>query len=133
MGITNAINLHLTNIPDNFLRGRLFEQFIVLETDRLLKYLRSEARLFYWRTNTGAEVDLLIEKGGTLSAAFEIKAKKQISGADFSGLKSFKEDNPDTDCFLVCEVSEPFQERGIHILPWRNYLERLPEFFQYKS
>jgi predicted AAA+ superfamily ATPase len=42
--------------------GRLFEQWIVQECWRLLDYLDVEARLFYWRTHIGAEVDLLIER-----------------------------------------------------------------------
>ena len=56
----------------------VFEQFIIVESYRLLQYLQSEARIYYWRTNTGAEVDLVIEKNGKLQAAFEIKAKKEI-------------------------------------------------------
>jgi len=54
------------------LSGRLFEQLVVLETLRMRSYLRSEARLFFWRTNAGAEVDLLIEKDGRPREAFEI-------------------------------------------------------------
>lgn len=128
LGVTNAINRHLSDSPDNVLRGRLFEQFIVLETYRILNYLQSEARIFYWRTNTGAEVDILIEKGGKLTAAFEIKAKKMISGADFSGFKSFRADNPGIDCFFVCEAEEVFSDDGAEILPWKTYLDRLPNF-----
>ena len=127
-GVTNAINRHLGSEPDSVLRGRLFEQFIVLETYRHLKYSRSEARIYYWRTNTGAEIDLIIEKHGELSAAFEIKARKQVGGNDFSGFRSFRDDNPGVPCFLVSEVEEPYKEGMIEVLPWSNYLKRLPEF-----
>ena len=67
----------------------LFEQLMVLETLRMLSYLRSEARLFFWRTNAGAEVDLLIERHGRLLGAFEIKASKRVAGANLSGLRAF--------------------------------------------
>lgn len=127
MGVTNAINRHLGDVPDNILRGRLFKQFIILETHRLLKYLCSEARIYYWRTNTGAEVDLVIERHGKLQAAFEIKAKKQVGGNDFSGFRSFHDDNPNVPCFLVCEVEEPYKEGKVEILPWVNYLKWLPD------
>lgn len=127
MGITNAINRHLGDAPDNVLRGRLFEQFIILETYRLLKYLQSEARIYYWRTNTGAEVDLVIEKHGKLKVAFEIKAKKLIGGNDLSGFRSFSDDNPNVPCCLVCEAEEPYEEGKVKILPWVNYLEWLPD------
>ena len=128
LGITNAINRHLSAPPDNILRGRLFEQFIISETYRLQKYLESEARIYYWRTNTGAEVDLVIEKQGKLRAAFEIKAKKEIGGNDFSGLRSFSADNPHVPCHFICEVDEPYREGTVDILPWHKFLERLPEF-----
>lgn len=126
LGVTNAINRHLSDPPDNVLRGRLFEQFIVLETSRVLNYLQSETRLFYWRTNTGAEVDLLLERGGEIRAAFEIKAKREIGGADFSGLRSFRDDYPNVPCSVICEAEEPFQEGKVEILPWEKYLKQLP-------
>lgn len=128
LGVTNAINRHLSDLPDSILRGRLFEQFIVLETYRLLKYLRSEARIYYWRTNTGAEVDLVIEKHGKLHAAFEIKSKKRIGGNDFSGFRSFSTDNPKVPCFIVCDAEEPYKEGAVEVLPWPDYLKRLPDF-----
>ncbi|MBI5400317.1 ATP-binding protein [Candidatus Saganbacteria bacterium] len=128
LGVTNAVNRHLGDPPDNILRGRLFEQFIVAETYRLLKYFQSEARIFYWRTNTGAEIDLVIEKQGELRAAFEIKAKKEIGGNDFSGFRSFCADNPNVPCFFVCEVDEPYREGTIEILPWAKFLKLLPDF-----
>lgn len=128
LGITNAINRHLAEPPDNLLRGRLFEQFIILETQRVLSYLQSEARIFYWRTNTGAEIDLLIEKNDKIIAAFEIKAKREVGGDDFSGFRSFKNDNPKVPCFLICEASEPYKQGEIEVLPWVDYLKQLPEF-----
>lgn len=128
MGVTNAINRHLGDLPDNNLRGRLFEQFIVLETFRLLNYLQSESRIYYWRTNIGAEIDLVIEKQGELKAAFEIKAKRTVGGNDFSGFRAFSDDNPKVPCFLVCETEEPYNEGKIGVLPWKIFLKRLPEF-----
>jgi len=64
------VKRRLTGPPDSALRGRLFEQLVVLETMRMRSYLRSEAGLFFWRMNTGAEVDLLVEKHGKVTAAF---------------------------------------------------------------
>jgi predicted AAA+ superfamily ATPase len=72
-GVTNAINKHLPAIDDRFILGRLFEQFIIQETYRLLRYKQSDAELFFWRTNHGAEVDLLITKHKKIITACEIK------------------------------------------------------------
>ncbi|MBM4279107.1 MAG: hypothetical protein FJ130_14700 [Deltaproteobacteria bacterium] len=71
---------------------------------------------------------MVIEKQGKLCAAIEIKAKREVGGNDFSGFRSFCADNPNVPCFLVCEVDEPYEERAIEVLPWPNFLQRLPDF-----
>jgi predicted AAA+ superfamily ATPase len=127
LGVTNSINRRLSHPPDPILRGRLFEQWLILETYRLLSYRQSEARIFYWRTNTGGEVDLLIEKHGKLLAAIEIKSTQNVSGRDFAGLKSFQTDYPKTPLYVVADVSGPYQQDGVNIIPWRNYLKEMLE------
>lgn len=129
LGVTNAINKRLTGPLDPLTRGKLFEQFIILETYRLLHYLRGEASLYFWRTNHGAEVDLVIEKHGELIAAFEIKSSPHISGADLSGLRSFREEHPKTPCFIICLAPHAYELEKIKILPWRHYLEKMEEEF----
>lgn len=127
-GVTNSINRRLLAPPDPRLRGRLFEQWVVLETHRLLSYQQSEARLFYWRTNTGAEVDLLIEKHGKIIAACEIKASRSVGGADLSGLRAFSEDYPKTKLFVISNVPEAYEREVVLVLPWQKYLQNLKQF-----
>ncbi len=121
-GVTNSINRRLAAPPDPRLRGRLFEQWLILETHRLASYRRSEARLFYWRTNSGAEVDLLIEKHGVIRAAVEIKASRNVGGGDLSGLRAFHDDQPKVPLYVVAEVEEPYQIDKVRVLPWKMYL-----------
>jgi predicted AAA+ superfamily ATPase len=129
-GVANAINHRLTASLDSSLKGKLFEQLVILETYRMLQYLQSEANLFYWRTNHGAEVDLLIEKHEKIIAAFEIKATANIAGPHLSGLRSFREDYPKVPCSVIARVDHAFEMEGVKILPWQTYLSKLPEFFQ---
>ena len=110
-GVVNSINRRLSAPPDFSLRGRLFEQWLILETFRLASYLRSETRLFYWRTNTGAEVDLILEKHGKILGAFEIKSSKILGGRDFSGLRAFSQDHPKVPLWIVADVEERFLHR----------------------
>ena len=124
-GVTNALVDRLTGTLDRAWRGRLFEQWVVLECVRKIEYQRSEARLFYWRTNNGAEVDLLVEVHGRLRLAVEIKAKRQVSGADLSGLRSFAHAHPDVRRVVVAEVPEAYRLGTVDILPYRAFLERL--------
>jgi predicted AAA+ superfamily ATPase len=121
-GITNAVNRRLAESPDSRLYGRLFEHFMILEAYRHLHYSASEHRLFYWRTNTGAEVDLLIEKHGRLTGAFEFKSAVEVGGDDFSGLRAFRRDNPETPLTVVYRGQQPYQTDGIRVIPWQQFL-----------
>jgi len=124
-GLTNALTHRLRGPLDSSVRGRLFEQFFIQETMRRLDYRRADASMHYWRTNNGAEVDLLIEERGRLTMAVEFKSRPTLGGADLSGLRSFHEDNPEVPCYLVCTAPEPFKLDFAEVLPWRNYLELL--------
>jgi predicted AAA+ superfamily ATPase len=129
LGVTNALNKRLTGHLDRPTQGRLFEQLLVLEAHRLLQYARSEANLFFWRTNHGAEVDLVIEKHGTIRAACEIKHTANISGAHLSGLRAFREEHSRTPRFVACLAARPYELEGVQVLPWREFLEMVPSLF----
>lgn len=70
------------------LRGALFETWVVGE---LLKgrYNRSlPSNLFFWRDNTGNEVDVIVDQGLSL-VPIEIKSGQTISADYFSGLRKW--------------------------------------------
>ena len=124
-GVTNALNRRLHGEPDLPTRGRLFEQWIVTECARVVDYEYPETRLYYWRTNHGAEVDLLFERHGKLRLAVEIKSRRTVSGADLSGLRSFAEAHPRTPRVIVATVPEPFTVDRVEVLPWRSFFDDL--------
>lgn len=125
IGVLNALCRRLDAEGDSTLRGKLFEHFIVLECHRLLDYEQSEARLFFWRTSHGAEVDLVVERHGKLRLAAEIKAKTRIGGADIEGLRSFADQHPGVRRVVVSLAPEPFELEGVRILPYRSFLADL--------
>jgi len=122
-GVTNALNRRLTGGLDPSTRGRLFEQWLVLECRRQIDYTTSEARLFFWRTNHGAEVDLLVEKHGRLLAAVEIKSTRSVAGADLEGLRSFADEHPKVPRFVVTPAAEPHRLEGVLVTNWGDFLE----------
>jgi predicted AAA+ superfamily ATPase len=130
LGVINALNRQLTAPPDAVRLGRLFEHFIVLETHRLQQYLQSEAALYFWKTNHGAEVDLIIEKNGAPIRAFEIKSSPRIAGPHLSGLRSFRKDFPKVPLGVICRAENPYRIDEIQVLPWKTYLEELPEILK---
>jgi predicted AAA+ superfamily ATPase len=121
-GVTNALNRRLSSSLDPVTRGRLFEQWLVLECRRLVDYAGSEAQLFFWRTNHGAEVDLLVEKHGQLLAAIEIKSTGRVTGAHLEGLRSFADDHPNVPRFVVTPSAEPRRLEGTLVTNWRDFL-----------
>lgn len=123
-GVINAFNRRLTSPLDPRERGRLFEQWLILECRRIIDYAGSEAQLFFWRTNVGAEVDLLVEKHGRLIAAVECKTGANIVAADFGGLRSFAAENPDVPRYVVTPRAEERRIDDVLILGWRAFLER---------
>lgn len=84
-------------------------------------------QMFFWRTSSGAEVDLLLEKDKKPIAAIEIKYSENISSSHLSGLRSFLDDHPDVPCYLISRVSHAWSAGPVTILPWQRYLELLPE------
>ncbi|PIW61857.1 MAG: hypothetical protein COW13_03050, partial [Candidatus Omnitrophica bacterium CG12_big_fil_rev_8_21_14_0_65_50_5] len=128
-GVTNAILRRLKAPLESSLKGKLFEQWLILETHRYLRYCRSEANIYFWRSNIGTEVDLMIEKYGKVTHAFEIKSTQRPSSGDLNGLKSLRDDHPQAQCGLICCVERPYESRGIPILPWQDYLKNLSEIF----
>jgi predicted AAA+ superfamily ATPase len=114
-------------VPEPVSRGRLFEEWVVAECFRLVDYRLGETRLYYWRTNHGAEVDLLFERHGRLRLAAEIKAKRQVVGADIEGLRSFADAHAGVPRVVVSLAPEPYRLEGIEVLPYRRFFDRLEE------
>jgi len=124
-GVTNIINRYDHAICDPNLLGRLFEQFIVIETIKWIKTSQKMIDLYYWRTNTGAEVDLLMERSGKLIGAYEIKWSKTVTTAQLTGLKSFQEDNKNVPCYVVCNTDEPYRLGKVLVMNWSRFLQEL--------
>lgn len=60
-GLRNALIKNyeqLTIRPD---KGQLFENFLVMEAVKSIRYQNLNAKLYYWRTKNGAEMDLVID------------------------------------------------------------------------
>lgn len=103
------------------MRGPLFEAFIVSE---LLKsrYNRGLAsNLYFWRDNSGNEVDLIIEAGEKL-LPLEIKSGQTVTRDYFSGLEKWLSLAGDKagEARLVYGGDEGQNRSGIKVLSWRE-------------
>ena len=109
-------------------KGRRFEQFIVTQLMALIHYNRLDLQLFYWRTNHGAEVDLLIVRGTKILAALEIKSSPVIVREKIEGLKSFLQEHPRVPKFVLgINQTERVLDGEITVMNWDRFLqETLP-------
>jgi predicted AAA+ superfamily ATPase len=73
------------------LAGRIFENFVVLELFKHASWSDEPASLYHFRSQTGQEVDCVIESGGGRVVGVEIKLSASPSPKDFSGLRVLRE------------------------------------------
>jgi len=71
--------------------GAFFETAVLAELTKSYVHRGKEARIFFWRTAAGKEVDFVIEVGGTL-IPIEVKASATPRPEMTTGLRSFMED-----------------------------------------
>jgi uncharacterized protein len=122
--VLRILDLDLT--PGTYEFGRTFESWIVNETRRILHYNEKEVDLFHYRTEHGAEVDLILESPGRMVAAIEIKSSSSPSLVDVEkGFASFKELVPNTQCICVCTAPYRRVEDGVLFLPWLEFFDWL--------
>ena len=74
--------------------------------------------MYYWRTSSGLEVDLVIEHGGELHG-IEVKATATPTPRHADSLATWMSLAPGARGALACRVTEPFTlGRGVRAVPW---------------
>jgi hypothetical protein len=90
--------------------GALWETHVVLQVVRHYVSRGKSVPLWFWRTAQGAEVDLLIEKGGRFTAV-EAKFTEKPQASDrkgFEALKKFYGENSLIRGWVACRTSRPY-------------------------
>lgn len=122
-GVLNAIRGELrTELKERSYRfGKLFESYIIQEIIRLNDYLEADYNFYYWRTNTGMEVDIILSRSPTEApVAIEIKSQPAPDLEDCRGLLSFRSENPSSRLLCICAVPNSYKLGDIEFLPWRE-------------
>lgn len=104
--------------------GDAFEHWVILETKRLLSYRSREAKISFFRTSDGAEVDMILELGHKVWAV-EIKSAPDPRLSDLKGLKSFLSDHKVDRAICVCQTPRAYQKDKVEFLPWKSFLEEI--------
>ena len=126
-GVVSALQnkLSVDLIPKTPDYGDFFEHFLILEVMRLNDYFNKEFRFSYFRTERGAEVDLVIETPNEKLIAIEIKSTDQVTNKHVRGLKSFSEEFPRAELYCAATVPRPIKRGAVQIYPWKDMLEFL--------
>ncbi|MEN8158145.1 MAG: ATP-binding protein [Bacteroidota bacterium] len=101
-------------------RGALFENLVIVEFLKRLYNNGKTNNLFFWRDNTGNEIDLVLEKGNN-SVPIEIKSGQTVAEEFFKGIHFWNKLTDEKGGFLIYGGNS-FQKRsnGIAVVPLRD-------------
>jgi predicted AAA+ superfamily ATPase len=105
--------------------GEAFEHFFIAEAMRLASYSRKDYKFSYYRTKSGAEVDLIIETYDDRCYAVEIKASDNVDINKLTGLKSFKDLRGDAVLLCASLTKRKYGDDNILVCPWQEVLKSI--------
>ncbi|MDO8611016.1 MAG: ATP-binding protein [bacterium] len=88
LGIRNILIDNLKSLKDRNDSGFLWENFLMIERMKLNISKQEIYSFYFWRTHTGAELDYVEEKNGTLFG-YEFKSGNKISKVPTGWLKAY--------------------------------------------
>jgi predicted AAA+ superfamily ATPase len=98
-----------------------------LELLKQASWSETQPRFFYFRTQAGQEIDVVMEDAAGRIVGIEIKAAATLTGRDFAALKDFSENMGDAfhHGIILYTGSEPVSfGKNLHALPvsalWKN-------------
>ena len=71
--------------------GPLLENFIVMELRKQSTWSDTTPQMFHFRTQTGQEVDIVLEDASGRIVGIEVKSSASVGSGDFKGLKMLAE------------------------------------------
>jgi predicted AAA+ superfamily ATPase len=105
---------------DPVLIGPLLENFVAMELRKQSAWSDTQPRLFHFRTQTGQEVDLVMENAAGRIVGVEVKASATVGARDFRGLRALAEASGDRFrrgiVLYTGKTAVPFGE-NLHALP----------------
>jgi predicted AAA+ superfamily ATPase len=115
LGIQNGEQLEF-----NPYKGALFENFVITEIIKTRFNKAKPHHLYFWRDNTGHEIDVILENANKLYP-IEIKSGRTITSAFFRGLNFWNKISGESSGAVVYGGNS-YQKRsnGIEVFPWNK-------------
>ncbi|MBS0267228.1 MAG: ATP-binding protein [Planctomycetes bacterium] len=76
---------------DRMLFGRMLESFVVSELRKQISWIDPQITLNHFRTTSGSEVDLVLERADGSVAGAEVKASASATVSDFAALQALRD------------------------------------------
>jgi predicted AAA+ superfamily ATPase len=106
------------------IKGATLEGFVAQELRAWLAYFADDHKLYFWRTQAETEVDFIIY-GDRFFWALEVKNSARIRPEDLRGLRSFRQDYPECQAFLLYRGQERLMKDAVLCLPVEDFLKQL--------
>jgi predicted AAA+ superfamily ATPase len=107
-------------------RGASWEGFLIEQLIALEQLTRAGSQFWFYRTQAGAEIDLIIERGGE-RIGYEFKCAASVSRSDASGLKAGIDDGIISRGYLVYAGTRPYPVmEQIEAIPAEQLLQQHP-------
>ena len=102
------------------LRGALFETFVVMELVKQRFNQGKPSNLYFWRDNTGHEIDLILDFGDRVFP-IEIKSGQTVARDFFQNLDFYRKINPNCKkAALIYGGQKTFVERDTWVVSYQD-------------
>ncbi len=100
--------------------GSLFESFVVSEILKQRFNAGLESRVYYWRSSSGHEIDLLLDFG-TVQLPIEIKSGATVASDFVQAINMYRKINPSCrNAIVVYGGANSYVEDNVWFLGWRE-------------
>ena len=110
----------------HFLKGNIFETFIINEIVKANYNMGESFELYYWRDNHKKELDLIIDFG-VKKYGIEIKSSETISQKYFDGLKYWSElsKTSKANMYLIYGGRESHKRNDMNVVSWEKIYDTI--------
>ena len=120
---SDEVNIH-------FMNGALFENLIISELEKAFYNTGQRPSLYFWRDNSGNEIDCLIESGQKLIPV-EIKSGTTFTDSWLKGIRFFQKlagnINPE-DSFLIYGGIENQVRPDCNVVSWKDAVKYISKY-----
>jgi len=114
------------DIDYHFLKGNLFETFVINEFIKSNYNNGEKFDIYFWRDNHQKEIDLLLDSGLS-QYAFEIKSSNTVHEKFFDTLKYWENltSNNRKNIFLIYGGNDSYVRNEFNVLSWKDIYKKM--------